>query len=228
MKKLIAFFVGCLFASLAFAQPITNPFYNPIPSGGINGQFLQTNGAGVLSWATVSAGCSAGQACTGTTITATTAFVAGSNTDAYISRCGAKLILISGDGIGATTNAGWCMGYQGNSGNSALYSSTVIPGPTNHVLYSNNGSTDVELNAASGVVNITTAGSIQLQIPHTASANHYITITGSNGGNPVLNTNAGSFSFGSTAVTPASTGVRFLCISTTGVVTSQAAACVGT
>ena len=56
-----------------------------------------------------------------------------------------------------------------------------------------------------------------------------ITLTSKGTGVVTLNaTGSGSLNFGSGIVTPAASGVRFLCVSTTGVVTSQAAACVGT
>jgi hypothetical protein len=42
------------------------------------------------------------------------------------------------------------------------------------------------------------------------------------------NASSGTLTFGSNAVTPASTGTRYLCISTAGVVTSSASACSGT
>lgn len=63
-----------------------------------------------------------------------------------------------------------------------------------------------------GIVTLSTAGTIK-------------------GGTTALtldNTSSGTLTFGSNAVTPASTGVRFLCISTAGVVSSSASACVGT
>jgi hypothetical protein len=42
------------------------------------------------------------------------------------------------------------------------------------------------------------------------------------------NASSGTLTFGANAVTPASTGTRYLCISTAGVVTSSASACSGT
>lgn len=44
----------------------------------------------------------------------------------------------------------------------------------------------------------------------------------------INNSSSGTLTFGSNAVTPASTGTRYLCISTTGVITSSAAVCAGT
>lgn len=80
------------------------------------------------------AGCKAGQACTGTTITATTAFIAGSNTDVYLTRYAAKQLMISGDGVGATTNAGAIIGYNGASTRAALWSSVTAPTASNSIL----------------------------------------------------------------------------------------------
>jgi len=47
----------------------------------------------------------------------------------------------------------------------------------------------------------TASGSTQVQINHTASANRYITLTGSNGGNPTIGTSAGELNISSTSVT---------------------------
>ena len=49
----------------------------------------------------------------------------GTSGDAYISRYAAKQLMISGDGTGATTNAGWRLGYSGDSGSAALGPSTA-------------------------------------------------------------------------------------------------------
>lgn len=43
-----------------------------------------------------------------------------------------------------------------------------------------------------------TGASAQVEIQHTASANRYITLTGSNGGNPTIGTSAGSLAIGTT------------------------------
>lgn len=103
-----------------------------------------------------------------------------------------------------------------------------------------------------GIVLFGTAAEPQAQVTRTASAVNYLQITGgattagptvssqgetnvplnltSKGtGTVSLNaTGSGSLTFGSGVVAPAASGTRYLCISTTGVVTSSAAACSGT
>ena len=60
-------------------------------------------------------------------------------------------------------------------------------------------------------------------------ANVPITVTSKGTGPVTLNaTGSGSLTFGSGIVAPAASGTRYLCISTTGVVTSSAAVCSGT
>lgn len=54
--------------------------------------------------------------------------------DVVVSRYAAKQLMISGDGVGATTNAGWVLGYGGTSGWSAIYPSTAIPGSNTYSL----------------------------------------------------------------------------------------------
>ena len=76
-----------------------------------------------------------GSAITGTTITATTAFNVGDNT-VWLTKYAAKQLMISGDGTGATTNAGVIVGYGGSSGVFGLWNSGVTPGATNTVLSS--------------------------------------------------------------------------------------------
>lgn len=53
-------------------------------------------------------------------------------------------------------------------------------------------------------------------------------VTGTSTALTLNNTSAGTLTFGSNAVTPASSGTRYLCIDTSGVVTSSASACSGT
>ena len=60
-------------------------------------------------------------------------------------------------------------------------------------------------------------------------ANVPLTVTSKGTGTVTLNaTGSGSLTFGSGIVVPAASGTRYLCISTTGVVTSSAAVCSGT
>jgi hypothetical protein len=61
----------------------------------------------------------------------------------------------------------------------------------------------------------------------TTSGSKYLSIS-HDGTNPILGSSSGALKIDSTAVTPASSGTRFLCISTAGVVTSSASVCSGT
>lgn len=90
--------------------------------------------------------------------------------DTVLSRYAAKQLMISGDGTGATTNAGWIFGYSGVSGVSAIYNSGVTPSSFNNsVLYASTtatilnapsgGSIDFAINAASKAAIVSTAGS---------------------------------------------------------------------
>ncbi|HLX21638.1 MAG TPA: hypothetical protein VKR23_15945 [Gaiellaceae bacterium] len=60
-----------------------------------------------------------------------------------------------------------------------------------------------------------------------ATGAKYLILT-HDGTNPTIDSSSGALKLGTTAVTPATTGTRFLCISTAGVVTSSASACSGT
>lgn len=63
--------------------------------------------------------------------------------DVVVSRYAAKQLMISGDGVGATTNAGFILGSGHLSGYGFLYSSTAVPGTTNYALIANNVNTYV-------------------------------------------------------------------------------------
>ena len=67
------------------------------------------------------------------------------------------------------------------------------------------------------------AGNIQVRIPHTASANRYITLTGSNGGNPTIGTSAGSLAISAALVLSQTT-----LLATSVALTNGAAAAAGT
>ena len=56
--------------------------------------------------------------------------------DVMMTRYATKQLMISGDGTGATTNAGVIVGYGGSSGVFGLWNSGVTPGATNTVLSS--------------------------------------------------------------------------------------------
>ena len=70
--------------------------------------------------------------------------------DAFLSRYAAKQLMISGDGTGATTNAGIIVGYYGNSTQSAIWSSTVTPSASNYALFMTN--TDTVLGAVTTAI----------------------------------------------------------------------------
>jgi hypothetical protein len=82
-----------------------------------------------------------------------------------------------------------------------------------------------------GVTNISGSGGIvKIGTGATGSFAGTLKLTTLQGGTSLTldNAAAGTMTIGSNAVTPASTGTRYLCISTTGVVTSSALACSGT
>lgn len=79
-------------------------------------------------------------------------------TDTFLCRYAAKQLSVTGDGTGATTNAGWILGYFGTSAQSGLWSSTVVPGTTNHTLFSDGGNAYVNA-AVGGTVGLTVNGS---------------------------------------------------------------------
>ena len=66
-----------------------------------------------------------------------------------------------------------------------------------------NGLIDTESTGAFGIA--TNSGSVQFQVTHTASANRFITVTGSNGGNPAITVSAGALALGA-----ASTDIQWL------------------
>ena len=172
-------------------------------------------------------GCIAGSACTGTTITATTRFLAAdgtaaapsyswtngtgtgfylesvadfgvstggvqrwrfgsggqfamsgtigmgasyATTDIILSRYAAKQLMISGDGVGATTNSGWIIGYEGtNSGYSAMWSSNVTPTISNYALRVTGGDTSVGASVSgTAQVNLAPNNSVKLKVDSTA------------------------------------------------------------
>ncbi len=75
------------------------------------------------------------------------ALTLGSSNDLYLTRYAAKKVMISGDGTGATTNAGWIDGYSGISGFADRWVSTVTPASTNYALQA--GATITTLNSTS-------------------------------------------------------------------------------
>ena len=108
-----------------------------------------------------------------TDILSTTAVRVGVAGDVYLSRYDAKKLMISGDGVGATTNAGWICGYFGTTGQSGCWPSTVTPSSTNHTLFSDGTNTYVNA-AAGGILGLTVNGGTKF------------TINGSSGSGPSI------------------------------------------
>lgn len=123
--------VALLFSVAETSAQITPPYYNPanvrITGGNINGT---TVGETTPANATASR------------------LRLGAANDLYLTRYAAKQVMISGDGVGATTNAGFILGYYGVSSLSGIWSSTVVPSNGNYALAAN--ATDTYLNGVSG------------------------------------------------------------------------------
>lgn len=82
---------------------------------------------------------------------------------------------------------------------------TLTGGVSNGVVIGAAGTTNVNMYlvaAGSGAIDLCTtdASNNQVRINHTASADRYITMTGSNGGNPTIGTSAGSLNLSSAVV----------------------------
>ena len=94
--------------------------------------------------------------------------------DVVVSRYGVKQVMISGDGTGATTNAGWIIGHGGSSGYSALWMSNIsytggglpsgVTGYTSAVIFSDTNNLFIQAPSASGILRFgnTTAGGAQV------------------------------------------------------------------
>lgn len=65
----------------------------------------------------------------------------GWTTDSQIKRYAAKQISITGDGTGATTNAGLIIGYLGLSGWGGIWNSALTPSTSNYAIAQNNSGT---------------------------------------------------------------------------------------
>lgn len=83
------------------------------------------------------------------------------------------------------------------------------------------------LDAANAIALKNTTNAQTFRIYGTTTGNKYLILT-HDGTNPTLDSSSGALKIGATAVTPAASGTRFLCISTAGVVASSASACSGT
>lgn len=80
---------------------------------------------------------------TGTTITAQTAAKLGSSNDVVLTRYAAKQVMISGDGVGATTNAGLIAGYGLASGFGSIWPTARTPADDNYSLAANVDNTNI-------------------------------------------------------------------------------------
>lgn len=67
----------------------------------------------------------------------------------------------------------------------------------------------------------------EFRVYGTTTGNKYAALS-HDGTNPILGSSSGALKVNATAVTPATTGTRYLCIDTAGVVASSASACSGT
>lgn len=109
-----------------------------------------------------------------------------------------------------------------DSTNLAVYRTVYINGGGGGV-YLTSGASE-----GAGVIAIKNGANAQeLRVYGTTTGNKYFSLK-DDGTNSILDSTSGALKLGATLVTPASSGTRFLCISTTGVVTSSAAACSGT
>ena len=113
MKKILAAFVALLFPLAALAQGAPP---NCPDSGGNHLNYTSATHA----WA-----CGTSSSGSSTSVILTPA-----NPDVYLTRYGAKQLMISGDGVGATTNAGVIAGYAGSSGYSGIWNSATTPSTT--------------------------------------------------------------------------------------------------
>lgn len=94
----------------------------------------------------------------------------------YLTQYAAKQLMISGDGTGATTNAGWILGYGGSTGLSAMYQSTVVPsGTTNSVLYATSAGTSLNIGSGQYLRIIDTGPVVKFLQTDTAGAGPVIT-----------------------------------------------------
>lgn len=164
----------------------------------------------------------------------------GTSSDLQLTRKGAGQLLISGDGTGATTNAGWIAGYFGATGESGLWSSTLTPSSTNFSVWTNGSATKIngpsgtiELRASNAIVLTVGASSITAAQPlGVAAITGNTSIDSSAAANLVLKYNGVSTLTVGAANTPVTiaglttgTNADTLCLSSGGVVLIQAAAC---
>lgn len=99
-------------------------------------------------------------------------FTFGATPDVYLTRKGAKQLMISGDGTGATTNAGIIAGYSGTSGQGAIWSSTITPDGSNYALKTSGSAT---LLNGTNSVSLAIGNTVKLDQVNTAGAGPAIT-----------------------------------------------------
>lgn len=96
--------------------------------------------------------------------------------DTFLTRYAAKQLMISGDGVGATTNAGWIAGYFGTSGTGALWTSAVTPDVANYAMRSDGGTTIVNA-SLNGTIGFRIANSPVAYLRQTGSAGEGLSVT---------------------------------------------------
>ena len=148
--------------SYAFTGDPTTGFYN---NGG-NGVVFVSTGAARTQFG------SGGRVVTLDGYTLGTSIV---GPDVMMTRYAAKQLMISGDGVGATTNAGLILGYWGSTGVAGIWPSTVTPSGANSVLYFDNSNTILQSGGVAGNVYINTAGVTKITQATTAGAGPSIT-----------------------------------------------------
>lgn len=179
----LAFILGTVHAQVTPFQGGTGVANNnaaTLTRSGNHALTLTTTGATGLTLPTSGTVCASGNACSGTTITATTGFVSYQmgfspvTTDVILSKYASKQLLISGDGTGAGANVGWIIGKWNGGNSSAIYSSLVTPSNTNYafladastsqfnatttMLFNINDGTKLSLNSTAGQGATITAG----------------------------------------------------------------------
>ena len=100
-------------------------------------------------------------------------------TDVVVSRYAAKQVMISGDGTGATTNAGWVLGYAAASGQAGIWPSAAggtFDG-TNYALWNNGaGTTNIQGGiGGAGTLQLLANQSLKMAFAITAGAGPSIT-----------------------------------------------------
>ena len=93
-----------------------------------------------------------------------------------------------------------------NNGNISIQMGATAGGGTGTIGYSGTNVFNINASGASVPINLMASNVTQVRILGTASADRYITLTGSNGGNPTIGTSAGNLAITATPVVNASVG----------------------